>query len=250
MRDAALAFVRETVARCADHRTAFEHGVVLDTPSLDAVWSLNAMVFDRPAPALAFEDLVAQLEERFPGRRYASAALEDESTGDRAAEGARAAGWRVERELFMALRRPADRAADTEGVREGTEDEVLALMRAWNEEEQADQGPETLRQLGVFAEREWRARPARVFVAGDGQATCRLWSEDGIAQVEAVFTAPRARGRGYARRLLTHAIVEARAAQPELIFIVADDDATPKEFYGRLGFDPLARVTRVVRDAS
>ena len=249
MRDAVLAFARETQSRCADSARPFEHGVVLDSPALDAVWSVNTLIFTAPEPSLSFDDLVALMEERFAGRRYASAVFEDERTGDRMAAAAQAIGWRVDRELYMELRRPPDRVVDTAGVQEGDEEEVLALMRAWNEEELASQGAETLRQLGVFAEREWRARPARIFVAGDASATCRLWEEDGIAQVEAVYTSPAARGRGYARMLLTHALLEARAGDPELVFIVADDDDTPKELYARLGFDPLVRVTRVVRGA-
>jgi GNAT superfamily N-acetyltransferase len=210
------------------------------------VWSLNSLLYEDPAPALSFEDLGAALDERFPGRRYCSAVFWDEEDGRRMSA---ATSGRVEHELFMALRRDPDRIVDTDGVREGAEAEVIPLIDSWNEEEMADQGPDALRQLSRFARREWRARPSRVLVTDDALATCRVWIEPGIAQIEAVFTAPAARGRGYARKLLTKAIEIAREGDPELIFIIADEDDTPKELYGRLGFDPLARLTRIVRGA-
>jgi ribosomal protein S18 acetylase RimI-like enzyme len=245
----ALTFALETTTRSADSSEPHPGGVVLDTPSLDQVWSLNTVVFRSPAPDVSFDDVERLLEERFAGRRYASAAFWDGQTGERMAAAAKERGWRIEREVFMALRRPPDRVADTDGVREGSEEEVIPLMAAWNEEELSDQGPEALAQLTEYARREWGARQARVFVPEDGLATCRVWSEPGIAQIEAVYTSPAARGRGYARKLLAAAVAAAREDDPDLIFIVADDDDTPKELYARLGFDPIARVTRMVRGA-
>ncbi|HEX2085172.1 MAG TPA: GNAT family N-acetyltransferase, partial [Solirubrobacteraceae bacterium] len=129
------------------------------------------------------------------------------------------------------------------------EDEVRALLSRWFEEDFSDQGPEALRQLDEFAQRQWRARPRRAFVAGAAEATCSLWIEDGVIQVEDVYTLPQARGRGLARALLAHALDAARAEEGALTFIVADDDDTPKAFYARLGFEPAARITRVVREA-
>jgi GNAT superfamily N-acetyltransferase len=127
---------------------------------------------------------------------------------------------------------------------------MRALAERWFAEDFAAQGERVLAQLGEFARREWSARPTRAFVAGDGQAMCKLWSDGTIAQVEDVYTAPEARGAGHARALVTRAIQEARSEPHELVFIVADADDTPKELYARLGFDPLVTVTRVVRERS
>ena len=77
-----------------------------------------------------------------------------------------------------------------------------------------------------------------MLVAGDARATCVVYAEDGVASVDNVFTAPDARGRGYARALVTHGIDVARGLDPELIFIIADDDDTPKELYAKLGSRP------------
>ena len=246
-RTAALAFGRETMVRCADITEEWEHGVLLRSPSLDKVWAINTAIAVGPPPDLSFDAVDRLLDEHFPGR-FSSAVFEDGEAAGRTEAAARERGWRIEHELYMALHRDADRASDTSAVREGAEDEIRPLMQRWNDEELSDQGPETLEQLTTFVDREWAARPARALVAGDAEATCRVWAEGDVAQVEAVYTAPEARGRGYARALLTRAVELARESDPRLIFIIADDDDTPKELYKRLGFDPLVRITRVVRE--
>jgi predicted GNAT family acetyltransferase len=57
-----------------------------------------------------------------------------------------------------------------------------------------------------------------------------------------VYTIPQARGRGYARALVSHAAAEAWKAEHELSFIVADDNNWPKQLYRRIGFEPLGRT--------
>ena len=242
-----LAFERETLTGSAD--TVEEHplGALVLTPSLDAVWSLNALIVAGAPPTLSLDDIEAVFDERFAGHRFASALIHDDATAAGIEREARERGWTVEHEVNMELRREPDRVADTSGVREATKDEVVALMSSWFAEEHAKHGPDVLRQLDEFAEREWRSRPPRAFVSGNGEATCKLWSDGTTAQVEDVYTAPGARGHGHARALVTHAVAVARAEGHELTFIVADDDDTPKELYARLGFDPILRATRVVR---
>ena len=240
--------MRDTVASSADTREDHPWGTLMLTPSLDGVYALNAVLIEGELPELTLADIAALFDERFPANRFASAVLQDGATAERIEREAREQGWKVEHELLMELRREPDRVADTSGVREGSEQELRALTDRWFAEDYAEQGDEVLRQLSEFSRREWTARPTQAFVAGDGQAMCKLWSEGGIAQVEDVYTAPEARGGGYARALVTRAIEAARTGDNDLIFIVADDDDTPKELYGRLGFDPLVRLTRVVRE--
>ena len=248
-RRAALDFGRETLVRCVDEVEPWAYGRILRTPALDHVWSLNAVIVERPAPELTLDELEAMVIPHHSGGRYGSVVIEDEATAERIEPEARDRGWRVEHELFMALRREPDRTVDTAGVREATEEECLPLLSRWFAEDHAKDGPETLRQLDEYGRREWRARPTRAFVSGDGVAMCKLWSDGGIAQIEDVFTAPEARGQGHARALVTHALYVARESDPRLVFLIADDDAAPKELYARLGFDPLTRLTRVVRES-
>jgi ribosomal protein S18 acetylase RimI-like enzyme len=51
-----------------------------------------------------------------------------------------------------------------------------------------------------------------------------------------------ARGRGLGRMVVARAIELAREADPELVFIVADDDGWPKQLYAKLGFEPVGRL--------
>src|SRR5687767_265711 len=89
----ALAFALETTRHSADTAEPWDAGTALDTPSLDQVWSLNTLVSERPVPELSLEDVEAELEKRFAGRRYASAAFWHEPDGDRMAAAAKERGW-------------------------------------------------------------------------------------------------------------------------------------------------------------
>jgi GNAT superfamily N-acetyltransferase len=86
--------------------------------------------------------------------------------------------------------------------------------------------------------------------SGDGHlvAISKLRSDGVIAQVEDVYTAPEARGRGFARALITRAVELARGAGHDLAFIVADDADWPKLFYGRLGFRSVGHLWQFHRD--
>ncbi|HEX8205198.1 MAG TPA: GNAT family N-acetyltransferase [Solirubrobacteraceae bacterium] len=247
-RETLLAFQRETLSRTADRVEEHALGTLFLTPSLDSVWSLNALVVDDAAPSLGLDDVERVLGEHFPTQRFASALFHDDATGERLAAEARERGWKTESEVAMELCRAPDRVADTAGVREASRDEVMALLSVWFADDHAAQGEEVLRQLDEYAEREWRARPPRALVTADAKATCKLWSDGTTAQVEDVYTAADARGQGHARALITKAVELAQEAHHDRIFIVADDEDTPKELYARLGFDPVVRGIRVIRE--
>jgi len=76
----------------------------------------------------------------------------------------------------------------------------------------------------------------------------QLRSHGAIAQIEDVYTAEDARGRGYARALIARAIELARLAGHDLIFITADDEGWPKLLYERLGFRGIGRMWQLHRD--
>ena len=73
-------------------------------------------------------------------------------------------------------------------------------------------------------------------------AITKLRTAGGIAQVEDVYTVPEARGRGFARTLVSHGGRARSGRSPDLIFITADDNDWPQQLYARIGFRPLGRI--------
>jgi predicted GNAT family acetyltransferase len=92
----------------------------------------------------------------------------------------------------------------------------------------------------------------RFFVAADAgvdAAVTTLYSDGTTAQVENVATLRAHRRRGLARAAVSLAVDAALAMGHELVFIVADADAWPRELYARLGFDPIGGAWNYVRPA-
>jgi GNAT superfamily N-acetyltransferase len=92
----------------------------------------------------------------------------------------------------------------------------------------------------------------RRFAVCDGDnvvAWARLWTRGAEAQVEDVICLAEHRGRGYGRAVVAAAARAALAADPELLFIVADADDWPKELYARLGFAPVGELGVYLRFA-
>jgi GNAT superfamily N-acetyltransferase len=81
-----------------------------------------------------------------------------------------------------------------------------------------------------------------VTVAGAVVAWARLWTADGVAQVEDVVCLAEHRGRGYGRAVTAAATRAALAGDPEPAFIVADAADWPQQLYGRLGYAPLGHL--------
>ncbi len=67
--------------------------------------------------------------------------------------------------------------------------------------------------------------------------------DNGVGQVEDLFTHPAYRHRGIATALITHCVADARARGAGPVVITADPDDTPKQMYASMGFRPLY-VTR------
>ena len=156
----------------------------------------------------------------------------------------------------MILTAGADRCTGTSIVEGPGEDEVLELIRRWYEEDEP--ALSGIEQLVAYGRRETRALSDRLLGvrSSDGRlvAIAKLRSGRATAQVEDVYTVPEARGRGFARALITRAVALARETGHELIFIVADDENWPKRLYERLGFRAarlsLAVPSRLSREAS
>ncbi len=239
--DRVLAFLRANVEKVADEVRPIEAGWVVKSPSLPAVWVVNHM---RVALPLAFAPLVDLADRQLADSRYVQITLENQDTGPGLEHAFRDAGWKTDREVLMVLAAGPDHEADTSVVTDAGEDEVLEIMLRWYGEDELARG--ALDQLREYSRRETRACRDRLFGvrSSDGQlvAITKLRGDGSTAQVEDVYTVPEARGRGYARALVSRAAELARAEGHDLIFIIADDYDWPKELYARVGFRPLARL--------
>ena len=74
---------------------------------------------------------------------------------------------------------------------------------------------------------------------GDPAACCMLLGQDGIGQVEEVYTAKPHRGHGLASAVIRAAIAAAHERGDDLVMIMADADDWPQRLYERLGFETV-----------
>ena len=241
-----LAPVRWTVRSLADDWDPIGPGWIARTRSLPLVWTLNQL---RIAQPISFADAVALAEEYQAGMPYRHIVVEDDPTGRDLEDGFRAAGWGVDREVLMVL---ADPPVAHGTVASLNEDESLVLMRRWLAEKNPGISADGLDQLEEFVRREGRLWDERVFgvVDADGVpvALTKLRTDETTSWVEDVYTAPEARLRGHARLLVTHVAALGASRDPEVTFIMADDNDWPKDLYARIGFRPVARTRTFHRD--
>lgn len=216
---------------------------------MELVWALNHVRLERP---LAYRQTVALVREHLGELPFEHVVIENETNEALDAEFL-GDGWKVERDLVMALSHEPDRVADTSAIVELPERAALRLMADWLLEDMTLSG-EALRQLlratslegEVWGERRLGA------LEDDGQAVAmtKLRTDGTTAWVEDVYVSPSARGRGLGRMLVTRAIELAREIEPEVVFIVADDDGWPKQLYAKLGFEPVGQLRSFHRGPS
>jgi ribosomal protein S18 acetylase RimI-like enzyme len=229
------------VRRAAAQRsTPHPLGEAFFDDELPRVWVLNQLSVDAQTDA---DELIAALDELYGHLPHRRAFVESEEVGARLANDMRAAGWLVERDVFMVLRRERDRPAQPGLAREVDEATIRAVeARTIGEEPYGE--PAVVEQLLASRAAFGRAGRARYFVAAsEGIDACHttLYSDGVIAQIEDVGTLKALRGRGLARAACSAALDAAIAAGHELVFIVADDEDWPKALYAKLGFDPVGR---------
>lgn len=239
--DDAFAFMRR--ADIAGTRTEPSPvGIAVFDERLPTRWDSNYLYVERQTTP---DGLVAELERL--GRKQAI--VPNEELGAALAPVLVERGFRVDRHVVMAHRRAPDRAPDLSRVDEVGHEELRPLRtreilgQPWGSERTAEV---LLSAKPLIAERV----NARFFAAReDGEiVSCTdLYQDGGIAQIEDVATSPEHRNHGHASAVVLRALEEARAAGADLVFLVADDEDWPKDWYAKLGFDAVGRYYKFVR---
>jgi GNAT superfamily N-acetyltransferase len=86
------------------------------------------------------------------------------------------------------------------------------------------------------------------YVDGTPRAFLNSWEgNNGVGQIEDVFTHPKFRHRGLATSLLAHGVADARAHGAGPVIIGCDPYDTPRLMYAALGWRPLHVVRHVVK---
>jgi ribosomal protein S18 acetylase RimI-like enzyme len=110
--------------------------------------------------------------------------------------------------------------------------------------------PEARRQIVAFTELMASVAPTLLLAAwGDGEigAFCSLFQGDGLGQIDEVTTIGQYRRRGLGTAVVEGALQASLAAGHDLTFLVADEGDWPKDWYGRLGFEPIGRRYELLR---
>ena len=234
--------VRRTVAGIADETVETAEGWAARTRDLPRVWTLNQVSCTAPA---TFATLVDRCDAFQADLHYRHLVVRHEPTARAVEPDFAEAGWRIERDVVMALVGIPAVPDGADAVRELTEDQMAALMAAWLTEEHAGIEDPAVEEVLEYNRREGRLFGERCYgvLGDDGRplAVTKLRVSGSLGWVEDVYTMPDARGRGHARTLVALAARGARAAGCKEVVLVADADDWPQHLYRRIGFEEVGR---------
>jgi ribosomal protein S18 acetylase RimI-like enzyme len=232
-------FLRKVDTGASTSVRPFAAGFAYFNDELPHVYDRNFLLVTRPTDhatvARAADDL-----QGGAGLAHRKAVFENDEAGEKIAPALGRDGWEHRRLAILVFRgRPDEDAAD-----EASEVDRRALVPALEQlirSEPWGGDPEVVRQLSAADLAIARAVEQRCFarlVDGKVVASCRLYSDAAIAQIEDVATLPEHRQHGYARAAVSRATREAVGAH-DLVFLTAVDGRWVKRWYERLGFEQV-----------
>jgi GNAT superfamily N-acetyltransferase len=242
-RDLIQRYARAFAERCAEQIVPSKVGIAYLTPSLPAMYDINALWVLRPS---SFEEAAEEAETLLARYAHRKLVVPDEEVADRLVPDA-APGWQATPLLEMVWEAdPGGPSTAEEIPLEELRDFRAAQTRRVHRAPD-DVVEQFLRRDDLYR----RAGNGRFFVVRDESGAIRtslnLFRLNGVAEIDDVQTQEEARGRGYARAAVLAAARAARAEGAEIVFLVADEADWPKDLYRRLGFRTVGRRYEVTR---
>jgi GNAT superfamily N-acetyltransferase len=121
---------------------------------------------------------------------------------------------------------------------------VLSKLN-WTEGRERHNAPQDVPLADMWAASQRSKSPPftywLAYVDGEARACLSSWGgEDGIGEVEDLFTHPDFRHRGLATALMHHCVADCRARGAREVILGCDPGDTPKQMYAAMGFRPFA----------
>jgi GNAT superfamily N-acetyltransferase len=150
----------------------------------------------------------------------------------------------------MVHRREPDRIVDTSEVVEIEESRIWPSRERYLRTYEWCNDDDTASQMHA-AYKAWMRAGNGIDLAvvreGEPVSFAVLWRRGSVAQIEDVATLEEHRGQGLSRAVVTRALDLAYQRDAELVFLVADADDWPRDFYAKLGFDELTNVHQFLK---
>jgi ribosomal protein S18 acetylase RimI-like enzyme len=244
----ALAFQRDLAKRCSTKCERFEYGEFLVNEKLPRVEHMNVAYLDPTtvdlhAPKrmqLAYEIANAATNTaKELGLPHVQLTVEDDGLGAILQAGFSGIGWATKRVAVMAPGDAVTLDAATSEARQLTEGEFAQTrMRFLRDERREDEDVlhDLLASDAIVAanvETEYYGRLVDDTVA----SCCELYAQDGVVQLENLFTVADFQRRSYAREVLAKAYERALELDGALIFFVVEaSNEQARPLYTKSGF--------------
>lgn len=243
-----MTFLRGHDERMAEQVVPFRWGRALINRRLNLVHDANYLIADRLDGAEADVLIAAAEEIQGPlSLKHRRVNVDQEAVPDRLSRAFAGRGYQPERFVLMVHRRPPEREVDPRQVHE-VDWSAIRPARELDRSRQPWATPPLVQQLLSWHELSAGLVETRYFAAldhGRVVSSCEVRTEGDVAQIETVETLAEFRKRGLSRTVMTAAL--AAVADYGFVFLVADADDWPQQFYRRLGFDDIGFESRFLR---